>query len=201
MYWSPVNQYIGGIEHAILHRLYSRFFCKALRDMKLVDYDEPFVRLLSQGMVLKDGAKMSKSLGNVVDPSGIVSSYGPDTVRIFMLGASLPESEMDWSERGVESWYRFLLKTFAMYENSPKAKPAAPKNPSMEDRLILAKTNSTIRKVSEHIDAYRFNYAIASLVELVNALQKYPEIAESSKAYALHSLAKMLAPFAPHLAE
>ncbi len=201
MYWSPVDQYIGGIEHAILHLLYSRFFCKVLRDIKLVGYGEPFRRLLSQGMVLKDGAKMSKSLGNIVDPSGIVEKFGPDTVRVFTLGASLPESEMDWSDRGTESWFRFLQKVVSLYGKTIKAKPGAPKKPSIEDRLILAKTNSTIRKVSEHIEAYRFNYALASIVELVNAVQKYPEIDESTKAYALHSIAKMLAPFAPHLAE
>ena len=201
MYWSPVNQYIGGIEHAILHLLYSRFFYKVLRDIKMVGYDEPFERLLSQGMVLKDGAKMSKSLGNIVDPSGIVSQYGPDTVRVFMLGASLPESEMDWSEKGAESNYKFLLKTFALFENASKSKPKIPAKKSLSDRLILAKTNSTIRKVTEHIDAYRFNYAIASIAELVNALYKYEGIDKGVRAYALSAIAKMIAPFAPHLAE
>ncbi|HLC92089.1 MAG TPA: leucine--tRNA ligase [archaeon] len=201
MYWSPVNQYIGGIEHAILHLLYSRFFYKVLRDEGLVDYDEPFERLLSQGMVLKDGTKMSKSLGNIVDPSGIVENYGPDTVRVFMLGASLPESEMDWSEKGVEGWHRFLVKTLSMFESSGKSKPTIPKKKSMPDRILLAKTNSAIRRVSEDIDSYRFNYAISAIVDLVNALQKYEDADKGVKAYALHAIAKMIAPFAPHLAE
>ena len=208
MYWSPVNQYIGGIEHAILHLLYSRFFCKALRDMKLVDFDEPFERLLSQGMVLKDGAKMSKSIGNVVEPSGIVSKYGPDTVRLFMMGASLPESEMDWSEKGVESWHRFLLRALALFDgagkgagNAQKAKPRIPKKKTMAERIVLAKTNSAIRRVTDDIESYRFNYAISAIAELVNSLYKYQGIDSGVKAHALHAVAKMMAPFAPHAAE
>ena len=106
-YWMPVDQYIGGIEHAILHLLYARFFTKALRDLGLVNVDEPFARLLTQGMVIKDGAKMSKSLGNVVDPAEISSKYGPDTARLFILFAALPEKELDWSDRGVNGSFRF----------------------------------------------------------------------------------------------
>jgi len=203
MYWMPVDQYIGGIEHAILHLLYSRFFFKAMRDMKLVDYDEPFSRLLSQGMVLKDGAKMSKSIGNIVDPSGIIEKYGPDTVRVFMLGASLPESEMDWNDKGVESSYKFLQRVHLLFESAGKlpAKARIGKKLSMDERIVLAKANSAIVRVTELIDSYKFNYAIAAVTELVNALQKYPVKDRGVVAFALESVAKMLSPFAPHLCE
>ncbi len=202
MYWSPVDQYIGGIEHAILHLLYSRFFYKVLRDIKLVDYGEPFTRLLSQGMVLKDGAKMSKSLGNIVDPSGIVADYGPDTVRVFMLGSSLPESEMDWNERGVESVHKFLSKAFSLFESAKgRKKSALPKKLSIEERIVLSKTQTTIAKVTENIGSYRFNYAMAAIMELANSLGKYSQISPAVKRVSLEALAKMLCPFAPHIAE
>ena len=130
-YWLPVDQYIGGIEHAVLHLLYSRFFVKVLRDMGYVKFDEPFTRLLTQGMVIKDGAKMSKSKGNVVDPDDMVKAYGADTVRLFCLFAAPPEKDLEWSDQGIEGAYRFLgrlwrfvadnivnLKGFKPYEGS-----------------------------------------------------------------------------------
>ncbi|VVC00694.1 Isoleucine--tRNA ligase [uncultured archaeon] len=202
MHWSPVDQYIGGIEHAILHLLYSRFFYRFMRDEGLVDYDEPFRRLLSQGMVLKDGAKMSKSLGNIVDPSDMMAKYGPDTIRVFMLGASLPESEMDWNDRGVESTHRFLLRLHSLFEANKWAKKArVPKKLSMANRIVLAKTRATIREVTTLIDSYKFNYALAAITDLTNALAKYDKIDGSVMRLALESIAKMIAPFAPHFAE
>ena len=115
-YWMPVDQYIGGIEHAILHLLYSRFFTKALRDLGMTNVNEPFLRLLTQGMVVKDGAKMSKSLGNVVSPDEIIAKYGPDTARLFILFAALPEKELEWSDNGVNGSYRFLNKLYSLLQ-------------------------------------------------------------------------------------
>jgi len=202
-YWMAVDQYIGGIEHAIMHLLYARFFTKVLRDEGLIKANEPFKRLLTQGMVLKDGAKMSKSLNNTVDPSEIMGKFGPDTIRVFILFASAPESEMDWTDKGVESTHRFLQRIYALFESN-KGKISNNKIPAklgIEDRLVLSKTHSAIKKVTRQIQDYRFNYAIASIMELVNFLNKQEKIDASVLGFSLNTIVKLLAPFAPHLSE
>lgn len=210
-YWGPVDQYIGGIEHAILHLLYSRFFLKVLRDAGLVDYDEPFSNLLTQGMVIKDGAKMSKSLGNVVSPEEILEKYGADTARLFILFAAPPERELDWSDKGVEGAYRFLNRVWrivAAYENILAEKVATydVKNLSEADKELRRILHSTIKKVTVDVgQRFNFNTAISSLMELVNALYLYKEkVAEPNKGLiyeVVRDLLLMLSPFVPHITE
>lgn len=198
-YWMPVDQYIGGIEHAIMHLLYSRFFTKVLRDLGLISFDEPFKNLLCQGMVLKDGAVMSKSRGNVVDPRTIIEKFGPDTARMFILFMALPEKELEWSDKGVEGSFRLLnkmhgLATATLNYNSEM---------SNKDRQIQSKTHSTIRKVTENLEEFKLNAAISAMVELTNSMLKYSEGTVNKNVYeeSLMSLTLMLSPFAPHLAE
>ena len=211
MYWGPVDQYIGGIEHAILHLLYSRFFLKVLRDAGLVDYDEPFSNLLTQGMVIKDGAKMSKSLGNVVSPEEILEKYGADTARLFILFAAPPERELEWSDKGVEGSFRFLNRVWRIvYAFLPEIEKkvtnydvAALTEADKDLRRVL---HSTIKKVTADIDVrFNFNTAISSLMELVNALYAYKEAVAAPNAglvyEATSALVKMLAPFVPHMCE
>ena len=175
-YWMPVDQYIGGIEHAVLHLLYSRFFVKALRDMGYLEVDEPFMNLLTQGMVIKDGFKMSKSKGNVVDPDEMIQAYGADTVRLFCLFASPPEKDLDWSDQGVEGSFRFLSRIWRLVaENLPALKSVAPcagGSPLTKDLAQLRrKTHQTIKKVTEDIrERFHFNTAIAAIMELVNQI-------------------------------
>lgn len=211
MYWGPVDQYIGGIEHAILHLLYSRFFLKVLRDAGLVDYDEPFSNLLTQGMVIKDGAKMSKSLGNVVSPEEILEKYGADTARLFILFAAPPERELEWSDKGVEGAFRFLNRVWRIvYAFLPEIEKkvtnydvAALTEADKDLRRVL---HGTIKKVTADIDVrFNFNTAISSLMELVNALYAYKEAVAAPNAglvyEATSALVKMLAPFVPHMCE
>ena len=211
MYWGPVDQYIGGIEHAILHLLYSRFFLKVLRDAGLVDYDEPFSNLLTQGMVIKDGAKMSKSLGNVVSPEEILEKYGADTARLFILFAAPPERELEWSDKGVEGSFRFLNRVWRIvYAFLPEIEKkvtnydvAALTEADKDLRRVL---HGTIKKVTADIDVrFNFNTAISSLMELVNALYAYKEAVAApitGLVYeATSALVKMLAPFVPHMCE
>ncbi len=198
-YWMPVDQYIGGIEHAIMHLLYSRFFTKALKDIGLTAVDEPFANLLNQGMVLKDGMVMSKSKGNVVDPREIISKYGPDTARLFILFVSLPEKELEWSDQGVEGSYRLLKRIYHLAENKPDYR----KNEDNKDRHILSKTHQTIKQVTECLEELKPSVAIGKIIELVNHLYKYREESVNREAYdtALKSLALLITPFAPHLGE
>jgi leucyl-tRNA synthetase len=202
-FWAPVDQYIGGIEHAIMHLLYARFFSKVLRDIGLGGTDEPFKRLLCQGMVIKDGAKMSKSLGNVVDPGEIIEKYGADTARTFMLFTALPEKELDWSDSGVEAVYRFIVRDNSLVEkNLKKIKKGKYGELSSKDMHILAKTHRTIKKVSEHMEKFQMNLAIGSLMSLVTKLNKYAENANSAVfADCIENMLKMFSLFAPHLAE
>ena len=165
--WMPVDQYIGGIEHAILHLLYARFFVKVLRDMKLLNFDEPFLRLLSQGMITKDGAKMSKSKGNVVSPDEITEKYGADTGRFFILFASDPEKELEWSDKGVEGSFRFLNKVFSLPDHESKS--------SLKDKLTESKLNRAIQNVTEDIETYQFNVALNKIMGFVNFLNKNKE--------------------------
>ncbi len=216
-YWGPVDQYIGGIEHAILHLLYSRFFLKVLRDAGMVDYDEPFTNLLTQGMVIKDGAKMSKSLGNVVSPEEILEKYGADTARLFILFAAPPERELEWSDQGVEGSFRFINRVWRIiwhyresvalgqyYEgkNGAHYEEALLTEPDKELRRAL---NATIKKVTEDIEQrFNFNTAISSLMELVNAMYAYKDAGVYTCGL-VHETVKdlllLLAPFVPHVAE
>ncbi len=199
--WMPVDQYIGGIEHAVLHLLYARFFVKVLRDLGYVSIDEPFQRLLPQGMVVKDGAKMSKSLGNVVDPDEIISRYGADTARVFILFASSPEKELDWSDQGVEGVYRFLKRTYALLEQ-PHEKGAT-KPSTMEDRIVLTHLHLAIKELPSLIDDFRFNLALGRLMELGGAVGRYASGKADPVIFSnvLSAYALLLSPFAPHLAE
>ena len=193
MYWGPVDQYIGGIEHAILHLLYSRFFLKVLRDAGLVDYDEPFSNLLTQGMVIKDGAKMSKSLGNVVSPEEILSKYGADTARLFILFAAPPEKELEWSDQGVEGSFRFLNRIWRIVLNympqmEQKVTSYDPSTLTEADKDLRRILHNTIKKVTSDIDVrFNFNTAISSLMELVNAMYAYKEAKQEPNACLLYT--------------
>lgn len=209
-YWGPVDQYIGGIEHAILHLLYSRFFLKVLRDAGLVEYDEPFTNLLTQGMVIKDGAKMSKSLGNVVSPEEILSKYGADTARLFILFAAPPERELEWSDRGVDGSYRFLNRVWRIvyHFRDVLAKKASYDVAALDeqDKDLRRVLHASIKKVTEDVDTrFNFNTAISSLMELVNALYAYKDAkAEANEGLVyevVRDLLLLLAPFVPHITE
>lgn len=210
-YWGPVDQYIGGIEHAILHLLYSRFFVKVLRDAGLVDYDEPFSNLLTQGMVIKDGAKMSKSLGNVVSPEEILSKYGADTARLFILFAAPPERELEWSDQGVEGSFRFLNRIWRIVQAfeavlAQKVTEYDHSNLNEADKDLRRVLHSSIKKVTNDIETrFNFNTAISTMMELVNALYAYKEAAKEPNAgliyEAISDLIKMMSPFVPHITE
>ncbi|PIS31330.1 leucine--tRNA ligase [Candidatus Saganbacteria bacterium CG08_land_8_20_14_0_20_45_16] len=204
----PVDQYIGGIEHAILHLLYSRFFTKFLFDQKLISVDEPFKNLLTQGMVIKDGAKMSKSKGNVVDPDDIVNKYGADTARLFILFAAPVEKELEWSDKGVEGCYRFLNRVWRLATGP--LEPANKLRGSNErgnrnvqsqvfEQAITKKLHQTIKAVTEDIEKFFFNTAIAKLMEFVNFLYSCSDIGH--RTLDIGPLLKLLSPFAPHLSE
>jgi len=209
-YWLPVDQYVGGIEHAILHLLYSRFFHKLMRDEGLVDCDEPYERLLCQGMVLKDGTKMSKSKGNTVDPAELIEKYGADTVRLFSMFAAPPEQSLEWTDSGVDGAFRFLKKlwrsTLAHVEaGTPDASiDAAQLNDQQKD--LRRKTHETIKKVSDDFGRRQtFNTAIAAVMELLNDCGK---LADKSNAQGLAverevlvSAIKLLSPIVPHIAD
>ncbi len=210
-YWGPVDQYIGGIEHAILHLLYSRFFVKVLRDAGLLDYDEPFSNLLTQGMVIKDGAKMSKSLGNVVSPEEILAKYGADTARLFILFAAPPERELEWSDQGVEGSFRFLNRIWRIvlnYMPQLEQKVTSYDVSSLDeaDKDLRRVLHGSIKKVANDIETrFNFNTAISTLMELVNALYAYKEAKAEPNAgliyEAISDLIKMLSPFVPHITE
>ena len=199
-YWMPVDQYIGGVEHAILHLLYSRFFMKVLCDLGLAPVDEPFTNLLTQGMVLKDGAKMSKSKGNVVSPEEIIEHYGADTARLFILFAAPPERDLDWSDQGVEGAYRFINRVWRLYQSSVVSRQSSGKdgigeanadqNPTSDvrrpmteaERQLRYATHRTILKVTEDVSIrFNFNTAVSAIMELVNSIYDYVNWAESQK--------------------
>ncbi len=206
-YWMPVDQYIGGIEHAVLHLLYSRFFTKVLYDMGMVSEVEPFTNLLTQGMVIKDGAKMSKSKGNVVDPGRIIDKYGADTARLFILFASPPEKELEWSDRGVEGSYRFLNRVWRIVQENKDLVIRARgdlANLGPADRNLRSTVHKTIRRVTDDIARFSFNTAISAIMELVNAMYKYNDEANRHPGVmkeAVDNLILMLSPFAPHITE
>lgn len=203
-YWMPVDQYIGGIEHAILHLLYARFFTKALRDLGLTDVNEPFSRLLTQGMVIKDGEKMSKSVGNIVDPADISDKFGPDTARLFILFAALPEKELDWSDKGVLGSFKFLNRVWNLLEenkNQISLKPIDNNSLNSKDKYIISKTHQVIKTITENIDSFKQSLAVGALMELANALIRYQNKNKEVFGFGLKSLIQVLSPFAPHLGE
>ena len=206
-YWAPVDQYIGGIEHAILHLLYARFFTKVLRDAEMLDFDEPFTNLLTQGMVIKDGAKMSKSLGNVVSPEEIIDRYGADTARLFILFAAPVERDLDWSDQGVEGAFRFLSRVWRIlgqFEETIRSASDAYDTDALstEETELRRVLHSTVKKVTEDVrDRFMFNTAISSVMELVNAFYAFQDRAlhPGLAREAASALVRMLAPFAPHI--
>ena len=208
-YWLPVDQYIGGIEHAVLHLLYARFFYKLMRDEGLVRGDEPFVRLLTQGMVLKDGAKMSKSRGNTVDPETLIERYGADTVRLFVMFAAPPEQSLEWSDAGVEGAHRFLRRLWRQVvshcEGVAEASDAADVATAGEQRADLRRRiHETIVKVSDDLGRrYTFNTAIAANMELLNEIARFDDRSRAGHEIVregLDAVIRMLSPVVPHAA-
>jgi len=209
-YWMSVDQYIGGIEHAVLHLLYARFFTKVLRDLGYVNVDEPFTNLLTQGMVIKDGSKMSKSKGNVVDPDALIQKYGADTARLFSLFAAPPEKDLDWNDAGVEGSYRFLNRVWKLVHELKPSMDLAGELDAVkladEGKSLRRVLHKTIRKVTEDVgERFHFNTAISAIMELVNALASFEARNEAVNRpvlkEAVNALVLMLAPFAPHFSE
>jgi leucyl-tRNA synthetase len=204
-YWFPIDQYIGGVEHAILHLIYSRFFTKVMRDLGLCPNDEPVKRMFTQGMVIKDGAKMSKNKGNVVSVDEMVDRYGADTGRLFELFAAPPERDLDWTESGADGAYRFLSRVFRFVtRNIDRLDQGASGCPPTDaDRRVLRKLNQVVHKVTDDFETrWHFNTSIAGVMELVNELYASeagltpPVLAE-----VLEKLVLILAPFAPYAVE
>jgi len=206
-YWLPVDQYIGGIEHAVLHLLYARFFHKLMRDEGLIKSDEPFSHLLTQGMVLKDGSKMSKSKGNTVDPQGLIDQYGADTVRLFTMFASPPDQSLEWDDKGVEGASRFLKRLWTIAITSSEQPSAVLDIDSLteDQKAVRRKLHETIRKVSDDIGRrYTFNTAIAAIMELLNELYRFEDKSEQGKAVmhqAVNTVVLMLSPIVPHITQ
>ena len=212
-YWMPVDQYIGGVEHAVLHLLYSRFFSRVIRDLGLLPVSEPFQNLLTQGMVIKDGAKMSKSKGNVVDPNYLIQRYGADTSRLFSLFAAPPEKDLDWSDKGVDGAYRFLNRLWGIiYKNRESLKVSQERESPINSSLLtphalrlFRKAHQTIKKVTTDIEReYHFNTAIAALMELVNEITSFEPKSDNDWAvfrFSIEQLLLLLSPFSPHVAE
>ena len=201
-YWLPVDQYIGGVEHAILHLLYSRFFTKALRDTGVLALDEPFTNLLTQGMVVKDGAKMSKSLGNTVDPDDMIRRYGADTVRMFMLFAAPAEKDLEWSERGVKGMYRFLARVWRFAAEFASGGEKTRDGGDGEESAELEKSlHRTVKKVTGDIESFKFNTAISAVMELFNETAACKNASRETVERCLTAAARLLYPMAPHFAE
>jgi leucyl-tRNA synthetase len=205
-HWLPVDQYIGGIEHAVLHLLYARFFHKLMRDEGLLDSDEPFIRLLTQGMVLKDGTKMSKSKGNTVDPQGLIEQYGADTVRLFTMFAAPPEQSLEWADSGVEGASRFLKRLWKLVQsNLASAVKVEPAKLDGAQKDLRRKLHETISKVSDDIGRrYTFNTAIAANMELINELMRCEDNSVQGQAImreAIDAVVLMLSPIVPHICQ
>ncbi len=202
-YWMPIDMYIGGVEHAILHLIYCRFFTKIFYDMGMVNFDEPVQRLFTQGMVIKDGAKMSKSKGNVVDPDDLIARYGADTVRLFSLFAAPPEKELEWSDQGVEGSHRFLHRVWKLISQNMQYKS---EGNAESDRALERKIHQTVRKVTQDIDERMHqNTAISAIMELVNATTDAIQQSNPPSARTVHqslqTILHLLNPFAPHMTE
>ena len=210
-YWLPVDQYVGGIEHAVLHLLYSRFFYRCMRDMGLVEGEEPFTNLLCQGMVLKDGAKMSKSKGNTVDPQGLIERYGADTVRLFVMFAAPPEQSLEWSDQGVQGAHRFINRVWRLVNSHIEAgipKEITVNNTRKDIKLLRSKIHKTLAKVrDDYARRHSFNTAIASIMELSNEIpQEFLNSSADPEARnvaneAVQSILLMLNPITPHLSQ
>jgi len=208
-YWLPVDHYIGGIEHAILHLLYARFYTKLLRDEGLLKVDEPFKNLLTQGMVLKDGAKMSKSKGNTVDPQALIDQYGADTVRLFIMFAAPPEQSLEWSDSGVEGAFRFLKRlwrqVFLHVENVQSIPALDKKSLTDAQKILRRQLHQTLNKVTDDMRRrYTFNTAIAANMEMINALSKFDDNSDNGRAVkqeVLEAVVLMLAPIIPHICQ
>jgi len=207
-YWLPVDQYIGGIEHAILHLLYARFFNKLMRDVGLVDCSEPFTKLLTQGMVLKDGTKMSKSKGNTVDPQALIDQFGADTARLFMMFAAPPEQSLEWSDAGVEGAFRFLKRLWrAVHEHVEKGVVAAYAGDALSAELktLRLQLHTTIQRVTDDYGRrQQFNTAIAAVMELMNILAKASDNSATGRAVmqeALEAVTVLLSPIVPHICQ
>ncbi len=200
-YWMPVDHYIGGVEHAVMHLLYARFFTMVLKDLKLLGFDEPFLRLFNQGIVYKDGHKMSKSFGNAVTQEEIGNKYGIDTARLFLLFVSSPESQFEWSDKGIIGSYRFLARLFNLAKDFKKTSFSRKKG--NRDKLMESRLHSLIKQVTEHMEGFRFNKAIGAIMGFANELQKYQESRPNRKVFqeALKRTVTILSPFAPHLME
>ena len=211
-HWMNVDQYIGGIEHAILHLMYSRFFMKVFHDAGLVEALEPFERLLTQGMVLMDGSKMSKSKGNVVSPEEILAKYGADTGRLFILFAAPPERDLEWSEQGVEGAYRFLNRVWRVvhqYIELTANGTAGGSDYTEDEKALRFQEYKSVAKVTEDVKgidgSYALNTAVSAIMEFVNAMSAYAgknqTICKAAAIEANTNLIKLLAPFTPHIAE
>jgi len=213
-YWMPVDQYIGGVEHAVLHLLYSRFFTRIIRDLGLLKISEPFQNLLTQGMVIKDGAKMSKSKGNVVDPNYLIEKYGADTSRLFSLFAAPPEKDLEWSDKGVEGANRFLNRLWVTVfksrevlskKSGPVGTPIYISRLTPEASRLFRKTHQTIKKVTMDIEReYHFNTAIAGMMELLNEITSFDPKSDEDRAtfrFSIENILLLLSPFSPHIAE
>lgn len=205
--WHPVDQYIGGVEHAIMHLLYARWFVKAFKSMGMVDFDEPFKNLLTQGMVLMDGSKMSKSKGNTVSPMDIIDEYGADTARLFVLFAAPPERDLDWSEQGVDGCFRFLNRVYRLVDELADVfkKDVEFGELSSQDKDMRYTIHSTLKKVTVDLsEKFGFNTAISALMELINDMYKYKELDNINEAVikeGVRTIVTIISPFAPHLGE
>jgi leucyl-tRNA synthetase len=206
-YWFPVDTYIGGVEHAVLHLIYMRFFGKMMRDLGLVEFDEPVTQLFTQGMVLKDGAKMSKSRGNTVSPDQIVKKYGADALRLFIQFCAPPEGELDWNQKGLEGCYRFLNRYWRMVMRfAPVISELSPQQKEVSEggRGLRRKLHQTIRKVTEDLERVHQNTAVAAIMELLNSVYEYVD-KETPDPFVmkevLDQMTVLLSPFSPHLAE
>jgi leucyl-tRNA synthetase len=210
-HWLPVDQYIGGVEHAILHLLYSRFFTKVLRDLGYIDIDEPFTNLLTQGMVIKDGAKMSKSKGNVVDPNDLINEYGADTVRLFSLFAAPPEKDLEWNAKGVEGAFRFLNRIYRYVMARRELLTLSDGKIELRseaDQALHRKTHQTIQRVTLNIESnFHFNTAISGVMELFNTLTTLSPLDEETTLEqvtpaliqeAVQTILLLLSPMVPH---
>ncbi len=207
--WLPVDQYVGGIEHAILHLLYSRFFTKALKDIGLLDFDEPFKNLLTQGMVLKDGSKMSKSKGNTVDPDEIFKTYGADTARLFIISDSPPARDFDWSDAGVEGCYKFLCRVYRLYskyQDKIKLNYVIPDNPDKKSADLIREVHIAIKKITSDIEnEFQFNTVVSKYRELTNSIYEYirdeKDINYDVLSFALIALLKLISPVVVFMSE
>ena len=202
--WFPIDQYIGGVEHAVLHLIYCRFFTKVMRDLRLITWDEPATRLFTQGMVIRDGRKMSKNLGNVVSPEELVEKYGSDTARMFSLFAAPPDRDLDWQDEGVEGSWRFLSRVYRYVVRNADSQVEPNTDAQTEaDKTVLRKLHQTIEKVTSDFESrWHFNTSIAAIMELTNELYaKENDLSAAVKQQAVRDLTLLLSPFAPHIVE